>query len=64
MNICLRLVSFKVKVWVTYIVILSHGIFRSQIEDNPLIFVPDRLCWNQTRYLCALPLNKCMRVCV
>ena len=26
----LQMVSFRVKVWVTYIVFLSNGIFRSQ----------------------------------
>ena len=38
----LQMVSFRVKVWVTYIVFLSHGIFRSksrgQLGPPPVLF--------------------------
>ena len=33
---CLRMVSFRVKVWVTYIVFLSNGIFRSKSRGRLL----------------------------
>ena len=36
MFVCLRMVSFRVKIWVTYIVFLSNGVFRFQSERRPL----------------------------
>ena len=32
--VCLWMVSFRVKVWVTCIVVLSNGIFRSQSKGR------------------------------
>ena len=43
--VCLRMVNFRVKVWVTFIVFLSYGIFRSQSERQTHICL----------YVCTTP---------